>query len=98
MLKKLLIACTVFISAYAIPPVFEANEADEHNQRIQLVTPDTISYIIDTLASNLIVPWELIFLPDKSILITERAGRIRLFRNDTLVIRPVFEIPGIPLD
>src|SRR3989344_3454288 len=33
---------------------------------------------LTTVASNLQVPWALVFLPDKSILFTERAGRVRL--------------------
>ena len=38
-------------------------------------------------------PWALAFLPDGSILITERAGRLRIVRNGVLDPQP---IPGIP--
>lgn len=33
---------------------------------------------LSALASNLQIPWALVFLPDKSILFTERAGAIRI--------------------
>jgi glucose/arabinose dehydrogenase len=35
-----------------------------------------------TIATGLEVPWALAFLPDKSILLTERPGRVRLITNE----------------
>ncbi|PWS29475.1 hypothetical protein DHW03_06585 [Pedobacter yonginense] len=50
---------------------------------------------IDTLATNLIVPWQITFLPDKSMLFTERPGQIRLYRNGKLLDKPIFNVNDI---
>lgn len=45
------------------------------------------------VAENLEVPWALVFLPDKSILVTERPGRVRLIdKNGQLNKEPLLEI------
>lgn len=54
-------------------------------------------YKVDTLATNLVVPWQIVFLPDNSMLFTERPGRVRIYRNGKLLAKPAFIIPGIPL-
>lgn len=54
-------------------------------------------YVIDTLAENLRVPWQIAFLPDGTMLFTEREGRLRIYRNGKLVDKPAFEI-AVPLD
>jgi len=45
------------------------------------------------LARGLEQPWSMAFLPDNSILVTERPGRVRIIRNGVLDKNPV---PGIP--
>lgn len=37
---------------------------------------------VSTLVQNLDIPWSLVFLPDNSILLTERAGKVRLVGAD----------------
>jgi len=54
-------------------------------------------YLIDTVAENLRVPWQLVFLPDKSILFTEREGRVRMIRNNKLVAKPIFNLNDVVL-
>jgi glucose/arabinose dehydrogenase/cytochrome c5 len=65
--------------------------------RSDLVTISTAGYQIDTVADNLRVPWQIVFLPDRSILFTEREGRVRMIRNNRLVSKPIFNLNDIVL-
>ena len=47
------------------------------------------------LAKGLEHPWSIAFLPNKSILISERAGRLRLYQNGRLDAKPVGNLPKI---
>jgi glucose/arabinose dehydrogenase len=46
-------------------------------------------------APGLSHPWSLIFLPDGSMLVTERDGRLRVIRNGVLDPKPVEGVPTI---
>ena len=50
-------------------------------------------YRVVSVAEGLEVPWSIAFLPGGDILVTERAGRLRVVRGGKLVADPV---PGIP--
>src|SRR5262249_6831055 len=52
------------------------------NERIRVVRIATVDH-----------PWSIAFLPDGSMLLTERPGRLRIMRNGVLDPQP---IPGIP--
>lgn len=47
------------------------------------------------LSKDLSHPWSMAFLPDGAILITERAGRLRIFRDGVLDPKPVAGIPEV---
>jgi glucose/arabinose dehydrogenase len=49
-----------------------------------------------TVASGLIHPWSLAFLPDGNLLVAERGGRLRLIRNGTLAPDAVWTSPTPP--
>ena len=49
----------------------------------------TVDVRAEEVVSGLRVPWGLAFLPGGDLLVTERAGRLRLVRGGTLVERPV---------
>ncbi len=51
------------------------------------------TYRLTTLATGLVQPWSIAFLPDGRILVTERPGRLRIFANGRLT-RPA--LPGAP--
>jgi aldose sugar dehydrogenase len=46
------------------------------------------------IASNLHVPWEIVFAPDGRAFFTERTGNLRVIENGTLVDQPVAAIPA----
>ncbi len=50
---------------------------------------------VETLASGLTIPWSMAFLPDGALLIIEKAGGPRFYRNGSLAPEPV---PGLPGD
>ena len=53
------------------------------------------NFIIDTLATGLTVPWEITFLPDKTMIFTERNGKVRLYKNGQLQPKPVLVLTDI---
>ena len=57
--------------------------AEERHVRVVVVTDD------------LEQPWSMVFLPDGGMLVTERAGRVRLIRNGKLESKPIRGVPRV---
>ncbi len=55
----------------------------------------THSLAVTSVTDGLVHPWALAFLPGGDILVTERAGRLRLVQNGNLVAEPVSGLPEI---
>ena len=49
---------------------------------------------VDVLSNKLDTPWGMVFLPDNSILITEKDGQLRLFDNGKLS-EPISGVPSV---
>jgi glucose/arabinose dehydrogenase len=52
-------------------------------------------FTIETVLENLSVPWEIVFLPDNSMLFTKRPGRVRLYRKGKLLPTPLLQLMDI---
>ncbi len=52
-------------------------------------------YKLVELAKNLDHPWSMAFLPDGSVLVTERAGRLRLIKEDVLQPQMIGGVPAV---
>lgn len=48
-----------------------------------------------TITEGLERPWGMAWLPDGTILITERPGRLRIFRNGELDLQPIAGVPEV---
>ncbi|TVQ39785.1 MAG: PQQ-dependent sugar dehydrogenase [Wenzhouxiangella sp.] len=53
----------------------------------------TQAFQVETLAEGLEHPWSIAFLPDGRMLVTERAGRLRVIEGGQLLAAPVAEVP-----
>ena len=63
-----------------LPQVFETAQ-----QRIR----------VSVVAGGLANPWSLAFLPNGDVLVTERAGRLRVIKSGALVPQPVSGVPAV---
>ncbi len=57
------------------------------------LTPKSFKQV--TVAKDLERPWAMAWLPDGAILITERVGRVKIFRNGSLEQIAIAEIPNL---
>ena len=78
------IAVGLLVAALAPPATSQALQTREHSVRIV------------TLTSGLANPWSLAFLPDGRMLVTERAGRLRVIGKDGMLdAAPVEGLPRV---
>jgi len=73
----------ILMEVAAAQQVFDTNT----KQRIRVVT----------VASGLVHPWSIAFLPDgRTMLVAERTGRLRIIRDGVLDPQPIWEAPAPP--
>jgi len=73
------------------PAGFEPQPIPAH--AIEFDTAEVMRIRVVPVARGLVNPWSLAFLPDGSMLVTEKEGRLRIVRKDVLDPKP---IPGTP--
>jgi len=52
-------------------------------------------YRVTEIAKGLDHPWSMAFLPDGSMLVTERVGRLRLIKGGSLLAQPIAGVPAV---
>ena len=74
-----------------------AQGSASQNPSIRSPTPGSIDGVVraETFASGLENPWALAFLPDGRILVTEKAGRLRIVGKDGKVSEPLAGVPTV---
>ncbi|MEK7265480.1 MAG: PQQ-dependent sugar dehydrogenase [Pseudomonadota bacterium] len=86
-----LIALTSLAAACGGP----ASEARKTQTTLAAPAPDgALSLNVETLGEGLVNPWSMAFLPDGSMLVTERDGKLRIIKDGALVAEPVTGVPA----
>ena len=84
-LRAALLGCALMVSGGALAqPVIS-----------QAPPPEVAGVRLATVAEGLERPWGLAFLPDGTMLVTERPGRLRVVRDGALDPRPVAGVPAV---
>jgi glucose/arabinose dehydrogenase len=82
---RLVLACALTLGA--LPPALA--------QDTQRFRTDKVEVIVETVARDLQNPWGLAFLPDNRMLVTERAGRLRIVAADGTLSEPIRGLPRL---
>ena len=73
----------VFLSLPLVPALAQSHKSDEHSFRVVRVV------------QGLEQPWSLAFLPDGRMLVTEKAGRLRVVNQGKLEPQPIAGVPPV---
>ncbi len=89
-----LIACsredTALINEPKQPVYFTAP-----SESAAVVESEKLKFVVDTVATELESPWGMAFLPDGSMLITEKPGRLRMVKEGKLMPDSILGVPEV---
>lgn len=83
-----LLAVTIHAGCKQAPPGKAAGETDS-------TAGGGAQFRVETVAAGLEVPWEIVFVPDGRIFVTERPGRVRVIDHGSLQPQPIFTVPDV---
>ena len=83
------IALSLLAAACSSPPPGRGAGEVENSPQSQT------SFKVETVVSNLEVPWSIVWAPDGRMIFTERPGRVRVFQNGKLQTQPLFVVPDV---
>jgi aldose sugar dehydrogenase len=91
MMKLLLPCCILFILCMSACTL---EKKEQENATEASVHTEKQNIILDTITADLQNPWGIAFLPDGRILITERAGEIRIVKDGKLLEEKIQGLPA----
>lgn len=93
--KHLKLLCRLFL---LIGCLFNfACAANEPDFPVIPPSKDIPKFRVETVATNLVIVWSIVFAPDGRVFFTERPGRVRMIENGKLQELPFFVVPDIEL-
>lgn len=81
---KCAVACFITVLLFTLPAV-----AAEDDPEFTFTSSNNNSYRVETMVTGLEIPWSIVFEPDGTMLIVERVGRLRIYRNEKLIEEPL---------
>ena len=90
-----LAAASTAMAAPALPGPALINSARGQDIASIVLRSNRATYRLVTMATGLVQPWSIAFLPDSRLLITERPGRLRIFANGSLSRAAVSGVPEV---
>jgi glucose/arabinose dehydrogenase len=88
-------ATAVFTDAPHEPQGGQRESKPQLDPANQIVKSEKETFRIDVIASGVETPWALAFLPDGRLLVTERAGRLRIIDHGKLLPEGVKGLPKV---
>lgn len=89
----------ILASCSLIEDSTSASNTDDLSSSSSLISQNNLTstegYEITTITEGLERPWGMAWLPDGSILITERPGRLRIFRKGKLELEAIAGVPEV---
>src|SRR5438309_11765633 len=82
------LAAAIALSCSHPPPGRGAGEVETSRQ-------SQTSFRVESVVSNLQVPWSIVWAPDGRMIFTERPGRVRIYENGKLRPEPLFVVPDV---
>lgn len=91
----LLLSLLAFISCSTKNPVEDIEPTDELEITGDPIVSEKQKFVVDTLATGLQSAWGFTFLPDGRLLVTEKAGEIRIIKDGKLLDEKITGVPRV---
>ncbi|MEJ7693088.1 PQQ-dependent sugar dehydrogenase [Daejeonella sp.] len=77
------------VKGFSINRTFPSKYFPLPSKVLNVYSSEKQRFMVDTVVSGLILPWSIVFLPDGSVLIAERSGRLRQVKNGKMQENPI---------
>lgn len=93
-MKKIYLLLTISLAVLTAFAFVHLNN-DLINGDDSLIESEQLTFRVDTVATDLEIPWGMAFLPNGDILVTERKGTLRLIQDGQLHPDPIGNVPEV---